>query len=84
MLYAPDSVRTEILSRLGLPGDASTEKVREGKFYDGTVLNDDYKINNSDIAEAVIEAARITKLDIATKKLFNPVYDSSWTRFTTV
>jgi len=76
-LYAPDSVRAEILSRLGLPGDASTEKVREGKFYDGTVLNDNYKINNSDIAEAVVEAARITKLDIATKKLFNPVYDNN-------
>ncbi len=76
-LYAPEPVRAKILSLLSLPADASAEKVRTGNFYDGSVFNDEYKINNSDIAAAVVEAARVTKLDIATEKLFVPVYDNN-------
>ncbi len=76
-LYAPESVRSEILEKLGLPGDASADKVRTGRFYDGSEFNDAYKINNLDLAEAVVEAARGTKMELATKKLFVPVYDNN-------
>ena len=76
-LYAPETVREMILTKLGLPLDASAEKVRTGKFYDGSEFNEAYQINNSDIAHAICEAARITKLDVATSKLFVPVYDNN-------
>lgn len=75
-LYAPDSARARILNRLGLPADASAEVIRTGRFCDGTEFNDQYKINNSDLVHAVIEEAMITKLDLATEKLFVPIFDN--------
>jgi len=76
-LYAPDPVRAKIISLLGLPADTGTGKVRTGLFYDGTVFDEKYVINNSDLAHAVLEAAGVTKLDTATAKLFVPVYDAN-------
>ena len=76
-LYAPEPVRARIIEKLRLPADTSAEMVRTGRFYDGTVFNDACKIKNSDLAKAVVEAARGTQLGIATWKLFTPVYDNN-------
>ncbi|MBO7397497.1 MAG: alkaline phosphatase [Clostridia bacterium] len=76
-LYAPEPVRAAILKSLNLPEDAATDKVRTGLFYDGSVFDEKYIINNSDIAHAVVEAAGVTKMDTATAKLFVPVYDAN-------
>lgn len=69
-LYAPAGVRAEILSALGLPADASKDTVRTGTFYDGTVINDQYVINNSDIAHAVAAAAGLRTFAEANAQLF--------------
>ncbi len=76
-LYAPDAVKTQILQYLGIPTDTSSEKVRTGKYYDGTIVNSIYAINNSDIASAVVKAAGLMTFTEATEELFVPVYDAN-------
>lgn len=76
-LYAPEKVKAKVLQYLGLPSDASTDKVRTGLFYDGTNINQSYAIQNSDLANAVAKAAGLMTLEDATEELFVPVYDDN-------
>ncbi|MBQ9467984.1 MAG: alkaline phosphatase [Clostridia bacterium] len=76
-LYAPDDVRAQILEYLGLPADAAPDKVRTGRYYNGSVFDPDYQILNSDIAGAVVKAAGLMTFSEATEKLFVPVYDAN-------
>lgn len=76
-LYAPDTIKDKVLRYLGLPEDADSSKVRSGRFYNGSVFNTDYQINNSDIAGAVVKAAGLMTFDEATDTLFVPVYDAN-------
>ena len=69
-LYAPDWVRGDLLTALGLPQDAATDKVRTGLCYDGTVINDEYAIQNCDIAPAIVQAADLMTFGEATATLF--------------
>lgn len=72
-LYAPAKVRSNILTALGLPQDASAAKVRTGKYYDGTVINSAYRINNSDISPAIASVLGLGSFDAATEALFYQV-----------
>lgn len=75
-LYAPDWVRGDLLAALGLPEDAATDKVRTGLCYDGTQINAEYAIQNSDIAPAIAQVADMMSFDEATATLF--VDASAW------
>ncbi len=72
-LYAPDDVREEILTNLGVPLDTSAEKVREGRFYNGTKVKREYRIKNSDISPAIVKAIGLPSFDEATESLFYQV-----------
>ena len=76
-LYAPEAARAKILEYLGLPADTASDKVRTGRYYNGSVFNADYQINNSDIAGAVVKAAGLMTFSEATSALFVPVYDAN-------
>jgi len=76
-LYAPAKIKSNILTFLGIPTDASPSKVRTGQYYDGTVINETYAIENSDIAQAIVKAAGLMTFAEATEELFVPVYDAN-------
>lgn len=69
-LYAPDWIKEDLLTELNIPLDVNPDKVRTGLFYDGTVLNSQYTINNSDIAHAIAKIAGLQTLEMATEMLF--------------
>lgn len=69
-LYAPEYVRAAIITKLGIPQDTNASKVRTGNYYDQTVINSNYKINNSDISPAILSALGWMSLDTATEELF--------------
>ena len=71
--YAPEKVRNTFLSLLDLPLDASKDKIRTGKYYDGTIINEDYIIMNSQIAPAILKLCNMMSFDEASKLLFNNV-----------
>ena len=68
-LYAPDGARNTFLNAAGIPTDTAPDKVRSGKFYSGTVFNEDYAIENCDIIRGV-EAVAGLSLSDATDELF--------------
>ncbi len=83
-VYAPDSVKAELLTNLGLP----TEKgnVRTGSsmyyvpnagnsytWYTSSALNNDYTIDNTKIAPAIAKTLSMGSLDDATTILYNKV-----------
>ncbi len=55
-MYAPDWCRNAMLYALNIPLDVTPDKVRTGRFYDGTTVEAEYNILNSDISPAVIKA----------------------------
>lgn len=83
-LYAPDSVKTDLVSNLGLP--ATTGDVRTGNnmyyvpnasnsytWYTSSALNGDYTIDNTKIAPALAKVLKLGTLEEATAILFNKV-----------
>ena len=83
-IYAPDSIRNELLTEMGLP----TEKgnVRSGSsmyyvpnasgdftWYSSSALNNDYTIDNTKIAPALAKVLKLGTLDEATAILFNKI-----------
>lgn len=69
-LYAPSWVRDNLLEELGLPVDVKPEDVRTGRFYDGTIVNELYTINNFVLPHAIIKKANMISLEEATEILF--------------
>ena len=83
-LYAPDSIREQLLIEMGLPtakGDIRTGNKEyyvpnEGSdltWYTSSALNNDYVIDNSKIAPAIAKIAELGSLDEATNKLFQKI-----------
>ena len=72
-LYAPEDVRGAILAELGLPLDTSADQVRTGRFYNGTKINKDYRIKNSDLSPAILKVVGLPSFDEATESLFYQV-----------
>ena len=69
-LYAPGYTKIEILEALGLPFDANADTVRTGSFFDGTTLNADYTILNSDISPAILSVCDLMSFEDASEILF--------------
>lgn len=74
-LYAPELAREAILENLGIPFDTNKDKVRAGRFHDGTQLVSNYEINNNDISPAILEALKLTSFGEATDELFFQIYE---------
>lgn len=83
-LYAPDGVRDNLLTAMGLPtakGDIRTgskeyyvpNESSDLTWYTSSALNKDYVIDNSKIAPALAKVAELGSLDEATGKLFQKV-----------
>lgn len=73
--YGPKDVREEFLSELGIPLDATASKVRSGNYYDGTVINQEYSVLNSSIANAILKVCDLKSFDEASNELFVNVND---------
>ena len=80
-LYAPDSVRKDLLTAMGLPTAAG--QIRTGtneyyaknesgemSWYKSSALNNDYTIDNTKIAPAIANVLKLGSLDSATNSLF--------------
>lgn len=80
-LYAPDTVRNELLTNLALPTDS--QNVRKGNslyyvenahnsfmWYSSPALNDNCIIDNIKIAPAIVKTLKMGSLDEATQQLF--------------
>ena len=83
-LYAPDSIRAQLLTEMGLPtakGDIRTGNKEyyvpnEGSdltWYTSSALNQDYVIDNSKIAPAIAKTLEMGSLDDASEKLFKKI-----------
>jgi hypothetical protein len=86
-LYAPDDVKTQLLHELNIPQNVTADKVRSGNFYDGTVVNKDYTIENSAIAPAIARVVGLLTFEEATATLFSDAssfgsYDENTDTFT--
>lgn len=91
-LYAPDSVRNDLLTAMGLPTAAG--QIRTGtneyyaknesgdmSWYKSSVLNNDYTIDNTKIAPAIAKVLKLGSLDSATATLFVAVGKYNGTAF---
>ena len=80
-LYAPDSIRSDLLRAMGLPTAAG--QIRTGtneyyaknesgdmSWYSSSALNNDYTIDNTKIAPALAKVLNMGSLDSATATLF--------------
>lgn len=83
-LFAPDSVRNELLTSMGLPTQKGDVRLgtnmyyvpNAGKsytWYTSAALNNDYTIENSSIAPALAKILKLGTLEQATAILFNKV-----------
>lgn len=83
-LYAPQSVKTELLKSMTLPTTAG--EIRKGNseyyvenqsgsftWYSSSALNNDYTIDNTKIAPAIADILDLGSLDYATGLLFNEI-----------
>ncbi len=84
-LYAPESVRTQLLEAMTLPttpGDIRTgtseyyvkNESTDFTWYTSSALNNDYTVDNTVIAPALAKVLELGSLDDATAILFNEVY----------
>ena len=89
-LYAPDSVRNELLTAMGLPTAAGQIRTGTNEYYaknesgdvtwySSSALNNDYTIDNTKIAPALTQILKLGSLDSATATLFVAVgkYDGT-------
>ena len=83
-LYAPDSVRNELLTEMGLPTEKGDIRLGNSKYYvpnesgdftwyASSALNNDYTIENSSIAPALAKVLKLGTLEEATAILYNKV-----------
>lgn len=83
-LYAPDSVRNDLLQNMGLPTAVGDVRLGNKEYYvenagdsftwyTSSALNNDYTIENSAIAPAIAKTLNMGSLDDATKLLFSKV-----------
>ena len=83
-LYAPDAVQNQLLTTMGLPTDDGAVRLGDNQYYvanegdsltwyTSSALNNDYTIENSAIAPALVSVLKLSSLDEATEKLFIPV-----------
>jgi hypothetical protein len=90
-LYAPDEIKDTLLTNLGLP---TSGQVRTGNsayyvpnsgssltWYQSSALNNDFTIENSAIAPALVKTVGLGSLDEATQILFNRVGHTDGTTF---
>ena len=92
-LYAPEEVRESLLSAMGLPTAAGTVRTGTSEYYvsnesgsmtwySSSALNNDYTIDNTNIAPALAKVLQLGSLDDATKMLFTEVGYNDGTSFT--
>jgi len=92
-LYAPEEIRSDLLTAMGLPTAAG--KIRTGSneyyaknesgdmtWYASSALNNDYTIDNAKIAPALAQVLKLGSLASATVTLFVPVGKYNGTTFT--
>lgn len=83
-LYAPESTENALLAAMGLPaedgdirlGDSQYYVANQGDsltWYTSSALNNDYTVENTVIAPALVSVLELGSLDDATEKLFTPV-----------
>ena len=91
-LYAPDSVRNELLTAMGLPIKAGQIRTGTNEYYvknesgsmtwySSSALNNDYTIDNTKIAPALTQVLKLGTLDSATAALFVSVGKYNGTTF---
>ena len=91
-LYAPESIRNELLTAMGLPTKAGQIRTGTNEYYaknesgdmtwySSSALNNDYTIDNTKIAPALAQVLKLGSLDAATNTLFMPVGKYSGTGF---
>lgn len=92
-LYAPESVRNDLLTAMGLPTAAGQIRTGDNEYYaanesgdftwySSSALNNDYTIDNTKIAPALTQVLNLGSLDSATATLFVPVGKYNGTTFT--
>lgn len=83
-VYAPDSIRSELLSNMGLPTEKGDVRLGSNMYYvpnagdsftwyTSSALNNDYTIENTEIAPALAKVLKLGTLDEATAILYNKV-----------
>lgn len=91
-LYAPDSVRNDLLSAMGLPTAAGQIRTGDNEYYaknesgdmtwySSSALNNNYTIDNTKIAPALTKVLNLGSLDAATNTLFSAVGKYNGTTF---
>lgn len=92
-LYAPEDVREALLTGMGLPTTAGTVRTGTSEYYvpnasgdltwySSSALNNDYTIDNTQIAPAIAKILQLGSLDDATRILFTDVGYNDGTTFT--
>ena len=83
-IYTPDSIKTDLLTELGLPTEKGNVRLGNSMYYvpnagnsytwyTSSALNNDYTIENSSIAPALAKILKLGTLEEATAILFNKV-----------
>ncbi|MBR2937207.1 MAG: alkaline phosphatase [Oscillospiraceae bacterium] len=83
-LYAPDSIKTNLLTDMGLPTEKGNVRTGNGMYYvpnagdsytwyTSPALNNEYTIDNTKIAPAIAKALKLGTLEEATAILYNKV-----------
>jgi len=83
-LYAPDSVRNDLLTAMTLPTEAGNIRLGNNQYYEANTsgsmtwysspaLNNDYTIDNTKIAPALAQILQLGSLDDATAILYNKI-----------
>ena len=83
-LYAPDSIREQLLNNMKLPTEAGNIRTGDQAYYvpnesndltqyASSALNKDYLIDNTQIAPAIVKTLELGSLDEASTTLFNLV-----------
>ena len=91
-LYAPDSVRNDLLSAMGLPTAAGQIRTGTNEYYaknesgdmtwySSSALNNNYTIDNTKIAPALAKVLKLGTLESATNSLFVAVGKYNGTTF---
>ncbi len=83
-VYAPDSVRADLLTNMGLPAEKGDVRLGSSMYYvpnagnshtwyTSSALNNDYTIENTAIAPALAKVLKLGSLDEATAILYNKI-----------
>lgn len=83
-LYAPENMENALLTAMGLPAEDGDIRLGEDQYYvanqgdsltwyTSSALNNDYTVENTVIAPALVSVLELGSLEDATEKLFTPV-----------